>query len=138
MKFYDFNIDTYNEVLKIVKFRFYEKIKNTGIVFKELLEAKNLVTNDKFYILVCDDQEIIHYVRFKETLSLLHQLNSITKKRLERLICLEDKLLSINNIEDYGEGKYFNSTEMTAMGISSIKEFLIFLNKKITLLRKVK
>lgn len=51
MEFYDFNKDVYNRIVKIVKFRFYREIKDTGIVLNEILLAENLVTNISFIFL---------------------------------------------------------------------------------------
>ncbi len=66
MELYNFNNDAYKEIVKEFKFRFLKQIKNTGIVFNEILLANNLVTNTEFYLLVCYDQEDTHYIRFKD------------------------------------------------------------------------
>ncbi|HAB53810.1 MAG TPA: hypothetical protein DCE80_16810 [Ignavibacteriales bacterium] len=124
MELYDFNRDVYNKVVEIVKFRFFKEIKDTGIVFQELLFSENLITNAKFYILICNDQATTHYVRFKEPKGLLIQLMQLAKERLKRLELEESRLLKVNDTETYGESQYFNDTEMTAIGISSIKDLL--------------
>lgn len=136
MELYNFNHDAYNEVVKIVGFRFYNQIKNTGIVFNEILFVNNLVTNKNFYLLICDDQEETHYIRFKELKVMLEILTEIAKKRLIKLRKLETTLLKVNNTEVYGESLYFNDTEMTAIGISSIGELLNHFEKKIKLLKR--
>ncbi len=131
MEFYNFNTDAYNEVVKIFGFRFYKQIKNTGIVFNEILSANNLATNNNFYLLICNDQEEFHYVRFKELETLLIKLTEIAKKRLNKLKRLESTLMEVNNTEAYEENKYYNDTEMSALGISSIEELLSHFENKI-------
>lgn len=124
MELYDFNTDAYNKIVELFKFRFYKQIKDTGIVFKEILSAKNLVTEQKFFILLCYDQEKIHSIRFKQLKVLILMLTKIAKNRFEKLKVKELELKQINNTEKYGEDKYFNDIEMTAIGICSIKELL--------------
>lgn len=131
MEIYNFNTDAYNQIVKIVKFRFLKQIKNTGIVFEKILSASNLIREKEFYILVCNDQDKIHYVRFKEIKGLILNLNQIAKKRLAKLKLFEMELLKINNTEEYGEPQYFNDIEMTAIGISSIQELLLHFDKKL-------
>ena len=48
----------------------------------------------------------------------------LAKERLKRLELEESRLLKVNDTETYGESQYFNDTEMTAIGISSIKDLL--------------
>jgi len=129
MNLYNFNIEAYNKIVEIFKIRFYKEIKDTGIVFEEILLADNLVTKTKFYILICNDQETTHYIRFRDAKSLLLQLIQIAQKRLKRLEAKEFELIKIKNVETYGETQYFNDTEMTAIGISSIKLFLHHIEK---------
>ncbi|WP_271785323.1 hypothetical protein [Aquimarina algiphila] len=129
MQLYDFNRDTYNKIVEIVKFRFYKEIKDTGIVFKEVLSSENLVTNAKFYILVYEDTGKTNYLRFKDSKSFLIQLIHIAGQRLKRLEIEEKALLKVNDVESYGESQYFNDTEMNAIGISSLKELLIHFDK---------
>ncbi len=131
MELYDFNKDAYNKVVELVKFRFYKQIKDTGIVFKEILLSKNLVTKNEFYILVCNDQENNHYIRFKNSKVLFIRLKQIAEKRLNKLELFEKKLLEINDTESYGESRYFNDTEMTAIGISTIKDLLNHFDNKL-------
>ncbi|CAM1362197.1 hypothetical protein TOREUM_20669 [Tenacibaculum litoreum] len=131
MELYNFNNDAYHEIIKIIKFSFFKQIKNTGIVFEEVLSAKNLATEKQFYILVCNDQEKRHYIRFREIKGLLLNLNQIAKKRLEKLKLFENELVKINNTEEYGESLYFNDIEMTAIGISKIKELLVHFDKRL-------
>jgi len=127
-----FSSVAYDKLVELFKFRFYKQIKDTGIVFKELLEAKNLETNKRFYILICDDQEKIHSIRFKNLKVLIIVLTEMAKNRLQRLEVLEKELLQVNDTETYGESRYFNDTEMTATGISSIKELLKHFEKNKT------
>jgi phosphoribosylamine-glycine ligase len=129
MELYNFNSDVYNKIVEIVKFRFYKEIKDTGIVFNEILLAENLVTNSKFYVLECNDQDTIQYLRFKDSKLFLIYLIQIAQKRLKRLEAKESELLKVNDTESYGEARYFNDTEMTAIGISSIKILLQHLEK---------
>lgn len=131
MELYDFNNDAYNEIVKKFNFRFLKQIKNTGIVFNEILFANNLVTDAKFYILVCNDQEKTYYIRFKDLKVLLIRLTQIATNRLEKLKLFEKELMAINDTECYGESQYFNDTEITAIGISSINELLIHFIEKI-------
>lgn len=129
MELYDFNTDAYNKIVELFKFRFYKQIKDTGIVFNEILEAENLVTNQRFFILLCYDQETTHLIRFKELKVLILMLTKIAKSRLKKLNTKESELLRINDTEEYGENRYFNDTEMVAIGICSIKELLIHFEK---------
>lgn len=124
MEFYDFNNEAYHIVAGIVKFNFYNKIKNTGIVFEEILEATNLVTDVKFYILRCNVQENIHLIRFKDGRTLMSQLIAIAQIRLEKLKQEEKELMKINDTELYGENRYYNDTEMNALGLSSLTGLL--------------
>lgn len=136
MELYDFNSDVYNRIVKIVKFRFYKEIKDTGIVFTELLFAENLVTNASYYVLICDDQETTHIIRFNDSSSLLFQLICIAKKRLQKLEHKEFALMRVNNTEAYGEAQYYNDTEMTAIGIYSIKNLLKYFEEIMVKLNK--
>jgi hypothetical protein len=129
MELYDFNRDAYNKIVEIVKFRFYKEIKDTGIVFKEILSSENLVTNAKFYVLVYEDTGKTNYLRFKDSKAFLVQLSHIARQRLKRLELEEKALLKVNNTESYGESQYFNDTEMNAIGISSIKDLLMHFDK---------
>ena len=131
MELYDFNKDAYNKVVELFKFRFYKQIKDTGIVFKEILLSKNLVTKAEFYILICDDQENNHYIRFKDSKLLFIRLRQIAEKRLKKLERFEKELMKLNDTESYGESNYFNDTEMTAIGISTIKELLKHFDNKL-------
>lgn len=126
MDFYDFDKDVYNHIVKLVGFRFYKQIKYTGIVFKELLFSKNLVSGKEFYILVCTVDRSKYYLRFVEnnTNYLIKQLVSIAERRLEFLTAEEARLMKINDTEAYGENLYFEETELTAAGISSLKDLL--------------
>lgn len=124
MDLYGFNHDVYNATIKIVGFRFYRQIKDTGIVFQELLEARDVLKGNTFHILVCFDQEQTHYIRFNHPKVLMFQLREIAEKRLRRLISFEAELMKINDAEAYGENRYHHDTEMTAIGISSIHELL--------------
>ncbi len=129
MVHYDFNSDVYNKIVEIVKFRFYKEIKDTGIVFNEILLAENMLTNSRFYILECNDQETIQYLRFKDSKLFLVYLIQIAQTRLKRLEAKESELIKVNNTESYGESRYYNDTEMTAIGISSIKNLLQHLER---------
>lgn len=136
MDMFNFHKEPYNEVVKIIKFKFLSQIRNTGIIFNEILSANNLVTNSKFYILVCNDQDKIHYIRFKEIKVLLINLIQIAEKRLKKLSLFESELLKINDTESYGESKYFNDTEITAISISSIEELLKHFRTKMSIVNK--
>lgn len=129
MELYDFDRDAYNKIVEIVKFRFYKEIKDTGIVFKEILSSENLVSKAKFYILVYEDSGDTNYLRFKDSKSFLVQLTHIARQRLKRLEFEEKRLLKVNDTEAYGESQYFNDTEMNAIGISSLKDLLIHFDK---------
>lgn len=59
-------------------------------------------------------------------------LTKIAKKRLEKLKAREVELLQINDTEKYGESNYFNDSEMTTIGIHSIKELLNYFEKNKT------
>lgn len=131
MNLYNFNMHVYNAVVKIVKFRFYKQIENSGIVFNEILFAENLVVHSKFYIHICEDQEKTHYIRFKDSKVLLIQLIQIAKKRLQKLELFESELMKVNDSVAYGENNYFNDTEVTAMGIYSIKSLLVLFEERI-------
>lgn len=124
MKIYDFNTRAYNKIVELFKFRFYKQIKDTGIVFKEILSAENLVTGQKFFILMVHDQEKMHSISFVQLKVLILRLTKIAKIRLEKLQLQELELLRINDTEAYGEDNYFNDTEMTAIAICSIQELL--------------
>ncbi len=129
MEYYDTKSDVYNKIVEIVKFRFHKEIKDTGIVFNEILLAENLVTNSTFYVLECNDQDTIQYIRFKDSKVFIIRLIEIAQKRLKRLEAKESELLKMNDVESYGESRYYNDTEMTALGISSIKSLLEHLEK---------
>lgn len=129
MELYNFNRDAYNKIVEIVKFQFYKEIKNTGIVFEEILSSENLVTNAKFYILFYQDIGKTNYLRFKDSKPFLIQLTHIARQRLHRLEIEEKTLLKVNDTESYGESQYFHDTEMNAIGISSLKELLIHFDK---------
>ncbi|RKD92389.1 uncharacterized protein DUF1104 [Mangrovibacterium diazotrophicum] len=128
MLFYDFNKDVYNKVVRIVKFQFYKEIKNTGIVFKEIISAKNLVDNTSFYILRYEIDSRTKQLRFKDTKSFVKQLKDVAKQRLKKLEQEESILMRITDTESYGESKYFNDTEMNAINLSSTIALFTLLN----------
>ncbi len=59
------------------------------------------------------------------------RLVKIATNRLKKLKLFAKELMEINDIECYGEHQYFNDTEMTEVGITSIHELIIHFNGKI-------
>lgn len=129
MDIYDFNNKTYNKIVEIVKFRFYKQIKESGIVFKEILFSKNLITEKEFYILVYEEDKKEKNLRFKDSKSFLIQLIQIAKKRLTKLEIEKRVLLNVECPETYGSNQYFIDTDLNAAGIASLKELLFHLDK---------
>ncbi|MDW3212165.1 MAG: hypothetical protein R8N23_20010 [Reichenbachiella sp.] len=126
-----FNKEAYKEIVKIVKFRFYEQLKNTGISIEGILEATDMVSKKEFYILILSDQETKHHIRFRESKSLLIQLVKIFEMRLKVLKMEENELLTINDTEAYGEDRYFDETEQIACALTSIPSLLEIFTKNL-------
>lgn len=124
MDLYDFNSDVYRFIFKKSKVNFLKQIKNSGIVFKEVLFAENPLTKNTFHMLVYEIDKNKFYIRFKNENVLISLLTVIAEKRLDQMIIQESRLLLINDIESYGEEQYYNDTEMTSVNISALKELL--------------
>lgn len=129
MDIYNFDSKTYNKIVEIVKFRFYKQIKESGIIFKEILFSKNLITEKEFYILVYEEDKKEKNLRFKNSKSFLIQLIQIAQKRLAKLEIEKKILLNVEYSETYGPNQYFIDTEINGAGIASLRELLLHLDK---------
>ena len=131
MDFYDNEPKVYKHLVSIVGFIFFKQIKDSGIVLKSIFKGEDIASNKLITLLEYEEDDELKWIKICNKHQFIFNIKKVAKARFERIKWEEQKLLKINNTEEYGESRYFNETEMAAINLGALEDLLVLLEDQL-------
>ncbi|WP_082960185.1 hypothetical protein [Maribacter hydrothermalis] len=126
---FDYGIDTYKSLTKVVKLKFNSELKDSGIELQGIYSMKNLVTEKEFYLLEVNGKQI----RFANQKSFVVLFSDFLKSNIKELKNRYNYLLNRTTDEfsdDIGIEMEYKQADYYSMKQTELLKKMIEFNNK--------